>query len=206
MPLLPRLPKVLVWQATPTPPHAKTRHVVRHANVKLKAELATNGGLQMYHSWRGPISDLKASVLSESLETSHVRPFSSAAHYPAKFCWAPCKGMKRQARVGASGMLSTLILERGWDEVSEVAHVSEPWEKYWDDISGKELKPDLVRAAREEELKVVDEMGVWELRPVAECIEVMGKKPVKVRWVDVNKRRRHAQSSMPYCRQGLQYR
>ena len=59
--------------------------------------------------------------------------------------------------------------------------------RYWDDISGKELKPELVRAAREEELKVVDEMGVWELRPVAECIEVTGKKPVKVRWADVNK-------------------
>ena len=45
----------------------------------------------------------------------------------------------------------------------------------------------MVRAAREEELKVVDEMGVWELRPIAECIEVTGKKPFKVRWVDVNK-------------------
>ena len=44
----------------------------------------------------------------------------------------------------------------------------------------------MVRAAREEELKVVDEMGVWELRPIAECLEVIGKKPVKVRWVDVN--------------------
>ena len=30
-------------------------------------------------------------------------------------------------------------------------------------------------------------MGVWELRPIAECIEVTGKKPVKVRWVDANK-------------------
>ena len=95
--------------------------------------------------------------------------------------------MKGQARVDASGMLSTLIFEGGWDEVSEVTHIAEPWMRYWDDISGKELKPELVRAAREEELKVVDEMGVWELRPVAECIEVTGKKPVKVRWVDVKK-------------------
>ena len=44
-----------------------------------------------------------------------------------------------------------------------------------------------MRAAREEELKVVDEMGVWELRPISGCIEVTGKKPVKVRWVDDNK-------------------
>ena len=111
----------------------------------------------------------------------------AAAHYPAKCCRALCKGMKRQAKVDASGMLSTLITAGWHDEIGEVSHVPKPWKKYWDDISGKELKPDLVRAAREEELKVVDEMGVWELRPISECLEVTGKKPVKVRWVDVNK-------------------
>ena len=94
--------------------------------------------------------------------------------------------MKRQARVGASGMLSTLIFEGGWDKVSEVTNVAELWKKYWDDISGKELRPDLIRAAREEELKVVDKMGVWELLPISECIEVTGKKPVKLRCVDVS--------------------
>ena len=61
----------------------------------------------------------------------------AAAHYPAKFCRALRKGMKRQARVEASGMLSTLILEGGWDEVGDDTHVSEPWNKYWDDISGR---------------------------------------------------------------------
>ena len=55
--------------------------------------------------------------------------------------------------------------------------------KYWDDISGAELWPELVHAAREEEFKVVDEMGVWEVRPISECIKVTGKKPVKVRCV-----------------------
>jgi hypothetical protein len=70
-----------------------------------------------------------------------------------------------------------------------VSHTEEPWKRYWDVISGKELKPSLVRAAREEELKVVDEMGVWEIRTIAGCLEVTGKKPVKVRCVDVNKRR-----------------
>ena len=104
----------------------------------------------------------------------------AAAHYPVKFCKALCKGMRRQAKVDASDMVSMLITEGGWDDVDEVTHIAEPWRKYWDDISGKELKPELVRAAREEELKVVDEMGVWELRPIAECIEVTGKKPVKV--------------------------
>ena len=30
-------------------------------------------------------------------------------------------------------------------------------------------------------------MGVWEVRPIAECIPATGKKPTEVRWVDVNK-------------------
>ena len=84
-------------------------------------------------------------------------------------------------------MLSTLILAAGRDEAGEATHVPEPWKKYWDDISGKELKLDLVRAAREEELKVVDEMGVWEVRPISEFLLVTGKTPVEVRRVDVNK-------------------
>ena len=61
----------------------------------------------------------------------------AAAHYPAKFCRALCKGMKRQARVDASGMLSTLVLSAVSDEVGEISHIEEPWKKYWDDISGK---------------------------------------------------------------------
>ena len=68
----------------------------------------------------------------------------AAAHYPAKFCRSLCKVMKRQARVDASGSLSTWILENDRDEVSEVAHIEEPWKRHWDDISGKELKSDLV--------------------------------------------------------------
>ena len=111
----------------------------------------------------------------------------AAAHYPAKFCKALCKGMRRQAKVDASGMLSAMVMEGPQDEVSEVTHVPEVWNKYWDDISGKELRPELVHAAREEELKVVADMGVWEVRPISECIEITGKKPEKVRWVDVNK-------------------
>ena len=57
--------------------------------------------------------------------------------------------------------------DHGWPhgEVGEVTHVPETWKKHWDDISGKELRPDLVHAAREEELNVVDEMGVLEVDP-----------------------------------------
>ena len=56
-----------------------------------------------------------------------------------------CKGMKRRARVDASGTLSALIVDGWHDEVGEMSHVPESWKKYWDDISGKELSLDLVR-------------------------------------------------------------
>ena len=59
-------------------------------------------------------------------------------HYPAKFCKALCKEMRRQANVDASGIFSALIMEGFNDEVSEVTHVPEVWTKYWDDISSKE--------------------------------------------------------------------
>ena len=49
----------------------------------------------------------------------------AAAHYPAKCCKALCKGMRRQAKVDASGLLSTLIVEGFQDEVSEVTRVPE---------------------------------------------------------------------------------
>ena len=46
-------------------------------------------------------------------------------------------------------------------DVNEVAHENFGWGKYWDDATGKELKKELVEAARAEELQVVRAMGVW---------------------------------------------
>ena len=50
----------------------------------------------------------------------------AVAHYPAKLCRCLCKGMKRQARVDASGMLSAKILECYQDEAGDVTHVQRP--------------------------------------------------------------------------------
>ena len=72
----------------------------------------------------------------------------AAAQYPPKFCRALCKGMKRQARVDASGMMSTSILNAASDEIGEVSHTEEPWKRYRDDISEKELKPSLESCQR----------------------------------------------------------
>ena len=54
---------------------------------------------------------------------------------------------------------------------------------YYDDISRKPLKPELVQAARKEEIATVVEMGVWEVIP-----RPKNEKVISTRWVDVNKR------------------
>ena len=66
-------------------------------------------------------------------------------------------------------------------------HENYGWERYWDDATGKELKKDLVEAARAEELQVIREMGVWRHVPREMCMQVTGRPPIKLRWVDINK-------------------
>ena len=75
----------------------------------------------------------------------------------------------------------------GLGEVDNIEHEEEEWVRYWDDLNGAELPQDLVREARCEELDVIRKMGVWERRPREECMARTGRRPVKVRWVDVNK-------------------
>ena len=56
-----------------------------------------------------------------------------------------------------------------------------------DTITGQELNPVLVRAARKKEMDYFASKGVWALRPRSECLEKTGRRPVTVKWVDVNK-------------------
>ena len=55
-----------------------------------------------------------------------------------------------------------------------------------DDRTGKPLDTAKVRAAREEELRELDRR-VWEEADVQECWEKKGRRPIGVRWVDVDK-------------------
>jgi hypothetical protein len=59
--------------------------------------------------------------------------------------------------------------------------------RYWDDVSGKELDPVRVREARVEEMKEFGKHTVYEKVPLAQCWSRTGKKPIGVRWVDINK-------------------
>ena len=60
-------------------------------------------------------------------------------------------------------------------------------DRFWDDVSGKTLFPDLVRRAREEEMKHIKDMDVYCKVPITQCIESTGSKPIGTRWVDINK-------------------
>ena len=45
----------------------------------------------------------------------------------------------------------------------------------------------LVRAARKEDIAKIHNYKVYVKRPIKECLEVTGKKPMPIRWVDTNK-------------------
>ena len=59
--------------------------------------------------------------------------------------------------------------------------------EYWDDLSGAVLNSDLVRKARKEELEEFGKHKVYFKVPLAKCVAETGKKPLGIRWVDVNK-------------------
>ena len=58
--------------------------------------------------------------------------------------------------------------------------------QYYDDITGQVLDPALVRAARAKELEYFESKHVWELTELNKAMKNSGRKPISVRWVDVN--------------------
>ena len=57
----------------------------------------------------------------------------------------------------------------------------------WDDISGQQLEPKLMVAARKEEIKYLREMGVYDKVDVSEAWTETGKASIAMRWVDISK-------------------
>ena len=60
-------------------------------------------------------------------------------------------------------------------------------QKYWDEMSGKELDPTAGEKTRLEELGELAKHGVYKKVPISECWENTGKAPIGTRWIDVNK-------------------
>ena len=60
-------------------------------------------------------------------------------------------------------------------------------EEYYDEATGRRLLPDLVRAARREEVNFMLDWKTWERVDRAEVWRRSRRQPLKTRWVDVNK-------------------
>ena len=60
-------------------------------------------------------------------------------------------------------------------------------EVFYDDMSGQELDPELVKCARSEEMVEVKKHKVYVKVPISQCWDRTGKRPIGTRCVDVNK-------------------
>ena len=74
----------------------------------------------------------------------------------------------------------------GREEVLKVQGSDKGEKRHYDDITGQLLDSKLVDAARKKEIDYFKSKGVWEIRDVSEA-KALGKNPISVRWVDVNK-------------------
>ena len=57
----------------------------------------------------------------------------------------------------------------------------------WDDNTNVELDPKMVYKARQDEVDYVRQMNLYTKVSIDECVKKTGKKPIAVRWIDVNK-------------------
>jgi hypothetical protein len=113
--------------------------------------------------------------------SSRTRP---AQDYPPALVAAILKGLTAQLRV--DGDLSELTVGVTCEE-DAVTWDMEEYEEFRDNITGQVLDAKLVRAGREEELRYMDEMKVYEVVPESMCHEETKAKPIQVKWVDINK-------------------
>ena len=114
--------------------------------------------------------------------------------YPPALCQAVAEGIRAQKMIGETNLCGLELRDLGIvdEDITpiDLQHDDEDqdliWEA-WDDVTGKELKPALVKAARSEEMKYVSDMGVYDVSAVADCWWITGKAPIRSRWVDINK-------------------
>ena len=59
--------------------------------------------------------------------------------------------------------------------------------EFWDEVSHKKLDDAGARNARLEEIKQFYAHGVYEKVPIDKCWSATDKKPIQVKWIDVNK-------------------
>jgi hypothetical protein len=123
-----------------------------------------------------------------------------AAIYPMNLCKAIIQGCRAQLRedgrvfIGHVGILpresdswSDRKLEAKAEKLLYVKIAKSDEEEFKDSVTGQMLDADLVREARRKELEYFEAMKVWLRKPREDSFKHMGKPPISVRWIDVNK-------------------
>jgi len=75
--------------------------------------------------------------------------------------------------------------DQAWADMEDDINHQE--EEVYDDPTGKLLKHEKVIEARIDEIKALVEMGVWETVPLVSCLSRTQRRPIRARWVDINK-------------------
>ena len=130
---------------------------------------------------------------------------SAAQVYPPELCRAIAAGLADQLRADAETAdlehRELYCVDSPMEPIPEVAKCDEDdaettelnnvapvgeWAAF-DDLKGQQLDPDMVRAARAEEMKFLWDREVYEVVPVSECVETTGRRPLGLKWIDTNK-------------------
>ena len=160
-----------------------------------------DGSLKHYRRRSKIVSTMPAieSIFSGKLcqeEHEHAHLVEGEAHdpqsYPSQLRKAIMKAIKLQNKWDASGLklLATVNAEGGTPagvtSIPEEEMMNEFMEA-WDDTSGESLDPVAVLAARREEITYYKEMKAFTKVPISQCIARTGRRPIGVRWIDINK-------------------
>ena len=110
-----------------------------------------------------------------------------AQFYPENLCLAILKGLRKELVVNKRmhvGSIGTTCEDHTEKQFQDSLSRLGPAGQYFDDLTGKPLRPDLIRSARLDEKIGVNKHNVFTKVPIQQCIDRTGKQPIETRWVD----------------------
>ena len=116
-----------------------------------------------------------------------------AQEYTEELCDAMLEGIKeekemREMGLSAIGAIREEDINKKKEDVFKGEYEEDgQWMECWDEVTGKSLDPKLVMKARAEEMGYFCRMRVYTRVPRAQAFARTGRKPIRVKWVDVNK-------------------
>ena len=127
----------------------------------------------------------------------------AAQVYPDKLCKESCLGIKEHIQRDRSGqyLLANVQMDNNTtsEELLKEANKLKnkcktgeeeddcDMEEAWNDVSGAPLDPQEVQRARREEIEYVHTMNLYDKVLINEAYQQIGKGPISVRWIDINK-------------------